>query len=143
MLAQLLAGTGRCDITPAPGTPPGGWGAQTHQRGTGADMPFFATALVLSHGDEQVAILDVDAIGFDREFSERTAFQAIELFAERTARTFGCAADIEHAVAGEASAQEGSCRTAEPMDERDRRFPLPHFGPLRSRRRDGEVGAAQ
>ena len=27
-MQQLFAGTGRCDITPAPGTPPGGWGAQ-------------------------------------------------------------------------------------------------------------------
>ena len=43
---QLLAGTGRVDITPAPGTPQGGWGAQTHQRGLGADLPFYATALV-------------------------------------------------------------------------------------------------
>ena len=31
----LLAGTGRADITPAPGTPHAGWGAQTHQRGLG------------------------------------------------------------------------------------------------------------
>ena len=58
-------------LTPAPGTPQGGWGARTHQRGTGADMPFFATALALSDGDEQVAILDVDAIGFDREWTGR------------------------------------------------------------------------
>lgn len=71
MPAQLMAGTGRCDITPAPGTPQGGWGAQLHQRGTSADMPFFATALVLSDGNEQVAILDVDAIGFDREWTAR------------------------------------------------------------------------
>jgi Neutral/alkaline non-lysosomal ceramidase, N-terminal len=70
-MPQLLAGTGRCDITPAPGTPQGGWGAQTHQRGIAADMPFFATALVLSDGEEQVAILDVDAIGFDREWTDR------------------------------------------------------------------------
>ena len=64
------------------------------------------------------------------KFSERTAFQAIELFAEGTACTFGCAADIEHAVERDASAHERSCRSAEPIDERDRRFPLPHFGAL-------------
>jgi hypothetical protein len=68
---RLLAGAGRCDITPAPGTPQGGWGAQTHQRGAGADMPFYATALVLSSGGETVALVDVDAIGFDREWTEK------------------------------------------------------------------------
>jgi neutral/alkaline ceramidase-like enzyme len=76
---QLLAGTGRCDITPAPGTPQGGWGAQTHQRGAGADMPFYATALVLADGVESVAILDVDAIGFDREWTDRILDATVEL----------------------------------------------------------------
>jgi hypothetical protein len=76
---QLRAGTGRCDITPSPGTPQGGWGAQTHQRGTGADMPFFATALVLSGGDERVAILDVDAIGFNKEWTDRILDATTEL----------------------------------------------------------------
>lgn len=66
---HLLAGVGRCDITPAPGTPQGGWGAQTHQRGLGADMPMYATALALSDGDQTIAIADVDAIGFDAEWT--------------------------------------------------------------------------
>lgn len=70
-MEHLLAGIGRCDITPAPGTPQGGWGAQTHQRGIRADMPFYATALVLSNGQESVAIVDVDAIGFDREWTDK------------------------------------------------------------------------
>jgi hypothetical protein len=78
-MAQLLAGTGRCDITPAPGTPQGGWGAQTHQRGIGADMPLLATALVVSDGSETVAILDVDAIGFDREWTDRILDATVEL----------------------------------------------------------------
>ena len=68
-MKQLLAGTGRYDITPAPGTPQGGWGAQTHQRGLGADMPFYASALVLTDGQETAAIVDVDAIGFDKEWT--------------------------------------------------------------------------
>src|ERR1700730_10767567 len=68
---ELLAGTGRCDITPAPGTPQGGWGAQTHQRGIGADLPLYATALVLRDGRKSVAIIDVDAIGFDPEWTLR------------------------------------------------------------------------
>src|SRR6266852_4601306 len=58
---ELLAGTGRSDITPAPGTPQGGWGAQTHQRGIGADHPFYATALVLKDAHRSVAIIDVVA----------------------------------------------------------------------------------
>ncbi len=68
---ELLAGTGRCDITPAPGTPQGGWGAQTHQRGIGADLPLFATALVLRDPRKSVAIIDVDSIGFDPEWTLR------------------------------------------------------------------------
>ena len=68
---ELLAGTGRSDITPAPGTPQGGWGAQTHQRGLGSDLPLYATALVLGDRTTQVAILDVDAIGFDGEWTVR------------------------------------------------------------------------
>ncbi|MCC6859336.1 MAG: neutral/alkaline non-lysosomal ceramidase N-terminal domain-containing protein [Bryobacterales bacterium] len=70
-MSELLAGVGRCDITPAPGTPQGGWGAQTHQRGLGADMPMLATALAISSGSETVVVLDVDAIGFDEEWTGR------------------------------------------------------------------------
>lgn len=62
-----MAGIGRCDISPAPATPQGGWGAQTHQRGLGSDLPMYATAVVLSDGCVSVAIVDVDAIGFDQE----------------------------------------------------------------------------
>jgi Neutral/alkaline non-lysosomal ceramidase, N-terminal len=67
----ILAGVGRSDITPAPGTPQGGWGAQTHQRGLGADLALYATALVLTDSRQSVAILDVDAIGFDMEWTRK------------------------------------------------------------------------
>lgn len=66
-MSHLLAGVGRCDITPVPGTPQGGWGAQAHQRGLGADMPFYVTALALSDAATTVVLIDVDAIGFDSE----------------------------------------------------------------------------
>jgi hypothetical protein len=68
---QLHAGIGRCDITPAPGTPQGGWGAQTHERGLGADMPMYATALVLASESEPLAIVDIDSIGFDAEWTAK------------------------------------------------------------------------
>lgn len=71
MTGQLLAGAGRSDITPAPGTPQGGWGAQTHTRGERADMPFYATALALAQGDERVVIVEADAIGFDAVWTGR------------------------------------------------------------------------
>jgi neutral ceramidase len=70
-LSVLWAGVGRADITPSPGTPQGGWGAQTHQRGLGADMPFFATALALSDDNELVLIVEADAIGFDMEWTNK------------------------------------------------------------------------
>ena len=90
-MKQLLAGTGRCDITPAPGTPQGGWGAQTHQRGLGADMPFYATALVLSDGQETAAIVDVDAIGFDREWTDKILDAIQEMTGlERSQIRFSC-----------------------------------------------------
>ena len=63
-MVQLKPGTGRADISPALGTPQGGWGAQTHQRGLGNDLPLYATALVLDEGAHQVAIVDVDSTSF-------------------------------------------------------------------------------
>ncbi|MGJ5817069.1 hypothetical protein [Paludibaculum fermentans] len=71
MTGQLLAGAGRSEITPAPGTPQGGWGAQTHTRGDRADMPFYATALALVQDDERVVIVEADAIGFDAAWTGR------------------------------------------------------------------------
>jgi neutral ceramidase len=70
-MGVLLAGVGRSDITPAPGTPHGGWGAQTHQRGLGADMPLYATALVISDTVRSVAVIDADAIGFDLQWTNK------------------------------------------------------------------------
>lgn len=83
-----MAGAGRADITPAPGTPQGGWGAQTHQRGIGADLPLYATALVLSDGEQQMAIADLDAIGFDAEWTDkiRDAIAAISGLARSNIR---------------------------------------------------------
>jgi hypothetical protein len=78
-VSHLWAGVGRADLTPAPGMPQGGWGAQTHQRGVGADMPFYATALVLSDGNEAAVIVDVDAIGFNAEWTNKIVGAIAEL----------------------------------------------------------------
>ena len=68
---HLMAGVGRCDITPAPGTPQGGWGAATHQRGIDADMPLYATALILKNDQTTVAIVDLDLIGFETDWANK------------------------------------------------------------------------
>ena len=70
-MSHLLAGIGRCDITPAPGTPQGGWGAATHQRGIDADMPLYATSLVLKDARSTVAVVDIDLIGFEADWSKK------------------------------------------------------------------------
>jgi hypothetical protein len=59
---MLYAGVARTDITPPLGIAHAGWGAQTHQRATGVDLPLWATALALSDGTQTVVIVDVDVI---------------------------------------------------------------------------------
>src|SRR5258708_14772919 len=70
-MSELQIGTGRSDITPAPGTPQGIWGAQTHERGVAADLPLYATALAISDSSQTALIVDVDAIGFNAEWSAK------------------------------------------------------------------------
>jgi hypothetical protein len=72
-MGTLKAGTGRTDITPAPGTPHAGWGAQTHQRGIGADLPLHATCLAITDGDTSLAIVDVDLIHLSVEMERKAA----------------------------------------------------------------------
>jgi hypothetical protein len=57
---MLTAGAGRTDITPPVGIAHAGWGAATHQRAEGVDMPFYATALYVTDGDLEIAIVDLD-----------------------------------------------------------------------------------
>ncbi|MCH7984873.1 MAG: hypothetical protein IIC28_12995, partial [Chloroflexi bacterium] len=57
---MLKAGAGRSDITPPVGIAHAGWGAATHQRAEGVDMPFYATALYVTDGDLELAIVDLD-----------------------------------------------------------------------------------
>jgi hypothetical protein len=57
---MLTAGAGRTDITPPVGIAHAGWGAATHQRAEGVDMPFYATALYVTDGDLEIALVDLD-----------------------------------------------------------------------------------
>jgi neutral ceramidase len=57
---MLTAGAGRSDITPPVGIAHAGWGAATHQRAEGVDMPFYATTLYVTDGDLELAIVDLD-----------------------------------------------------------------------------------
>jgi neutral ceramidase len=57
---MLNAGVGRSDITPPVGIAHAGWGAATHERAEGVDMPFYATALYVTDGDIEIAIVDLD-----------------------------------------------------------------------------------
>jgi neutral ceramidase len=57
---MLTAGAGRADITPPIGIAHAGWGAATHQRAEGVDMPFYSTALYVTDGELELAIVDLD-----------------------------------------------------------------------------------
>lgn len=63
MTTQLMAGVARIDSTPPIGIVHANWGAQTHQRARGVDLPMWTTALALSDGDQTLVILDVDIGG--------------------------------------------------------------------------------
>jgi len=62
MPRTLSAGVARVDITPPPGIAHAGWGAQTHERAAGVDLPLWATALALSDGAQTAVIVDIDLI---------------------------------------------------------------------------------
>lgn len=57
---NLHAGVATADITPPVGIAHAGWGAQTHERAAGVDMPFTVTALSLRKGDTAAMVLDLD-----------------------------------------------------------------------------------
>ena len=59
MATTLLAGIARADITPPIGIAHANWGAQTHERAAGIDLPLELTALALSDGDATSVIIDI------------------------------------------------------------------------------------
>lgn len=60
MTAPLLAGVGRADMTPPVGIAHVNWGARTHDRAEGIDLPMLATMLMLEQGGTRAAIIDLD-----------------------------------------------------------------------------------
>ena len=82
----LQAGVARIDISPPPGVPHAGWGAQTHQIALGIDMPLYATALVVSQGDDVAVIVDLDLVGFNE--------RQVSAFLHEVESTTGIGADF-------------------------------------------------
>jgi hypothetical protein len=62
MTIPLRAGVARADITPPIGIGHAGWGAQTHQRAAGIDLPLWVTALAIGDADTTVVIVDIDCM---------------------------------------------------------------------------------
>ncbi len=78
-MTELRAGTARADITPPVGIAHGNWGAATHERAEGVDLPLWATVLVLAKGETRAAIVDVDALHVPSKFCAevRSAISAV------------------------------------------------------------------
>lgn len=60
MATTLLAGVAHADITPPIGIAHANWGAQTHERAAGIDLPLVVTALAISDGTTTSLIVDID-----------------------------------------------------------------------------------
>jgi neutral/alkaline ceramidase-like enzyme len=79
MTPTLRAGAGRAVITPPLGIAHAGWGAQTHQRAEGVDLDLWATALVLSDGATEAAVVDVDFCLIGQPLADRIRQASAEL----------------------------------------------------------------
>lgn len=79
MSSPFFAGVARTDITPPIGIAHTNWGAQTHQRAAGVDLPLTATALALSDGSSTVVIVDIDTGYLWDTLADRTIEATVEL----------------------------------------------------------------
>ena len=55
---HIMAGVGRADMTPPVGIAHVNWGARTHDRAEGIDLPLYATVLLLEQDGLRAAIVD-------------------------------------------------------------------------------------
>lgn len=75
--AALEAGVASADITPPPGGHMAGYGARMIPVSTGTHDPLFARALVLTDGEDMLALVTLDLVGFPAD-SVREVKAAIE-----------------------------------------------------------------
>ncbi|HJQ69499.1 MAG TPA: hypothetical protein VKA70_11020, partial [Blastocatellia bacterium] len=60
-----MAGVGKSDITPTIGTPLAGYGARMGRPSTGVHDATEARALIIDNGEQKIAFVSVDHLGFD------------------------------------------------------------------------------
>jgi hypothetical protein len=70
-IGTLRAGVGRADMTPPVGIAHVNWGARTHDRAEGIDLPLYATVLLLEQDGLRAAIVDLDFLLIATEESRR------------------------------------------------------------------------
>jgi len=59
---ELSAGVARADMTPPVGIAHASWGAQTHERAAGVDLPLVVTALAISDGERTTVTIDLEVV---------------------------------------------------------------------------------
>ncbi|GAB7009073.1 neutral/alkaline non-lysosomal ceramidase N-terminal domain-containing protein [Halorubrum trueperi] len=62
MSDKLSVGVARADMTPPVGIAHASWGAQTHERAVGVDLPLEVTALAISDGQRTTVTLSLDIV---------------------------------------------------------------------------------
>jgi len=77
MKQQLLAGTGKIDITPPPGVQMGGYGVRI-QGAEGTHDPLWAKALTLSVDDTAIALVSCDLLGLTADVLDPVRAQIAE-----------------------------------------------------------------
>ena len=76
---MLNGGVGRTAITPPVGIAHAGWGAATHERAEGIDMPFYSTSLYVSDGLVEAAIVDIDILLLPDELEQAIRRSIVEI----------------------------------------------------------------
>jgi neutral ceramidase len=79
MAITLQAGLAQADITPPIGIAHANWGAQTHERAAGIDLPLMLTALALSDGTTISVIVDIACCWLWADTASKTLAAVVEL----------------------------------------------------------------
>jgi hypothetical protein len=62
MSNELTVGVARADMTPPVGIAHASWGAQTHERAAGVDLPLSVTALAISDGEQTTVTISLEVV---------------------------------------------------------------------------------